>query len=331
MRNKLPYDVITLTETAKTVPFRGETERITKKMWPPAMQQHPGASLRFHCMARRIESPNDVTTSYATASRCISTVPLHGETDRITKWCDHQLCNSIQVHHYGSISWRIESPRAGTRYCVQYLIHQMSTASLARLGQMAPCPLHYLKREEREEKRRKFYIYPDVTHTHGRAGETLKGKRKKKADTRRADGQKQRRGGGNRRTSGTNLHGETDLTKPEHTPEPNDTLRRNQQEGDWGPMGTSWWKKETTKLIGTQVPKQDSVPKYLGFVRCSLSGTVVKSCPNWHKRLSSSIELGAQHVSPHQKPKWPHLQEEDMPVAFCRTCHVELQKLKLQW
>ena len=115
-------------------------------------------------LARRTESPNDVTTSYATASRCVSTVPLYGETDRITKWCDHQLYNSIQVHHYGSISWRIESPRAGTRYCVQYLIHQMSTASLARLGQMAPCPLHYLKREEREEKRRKFYIYPDVTH-----------------------------------------------------------------------------------------------------------------------------------------------------------------------
>jgi Zn-finger protein len=61
------------------------------------------------------------------------------------------------------------------------------------------CPLHYLRREKREEKRkrRKFYIYPDVTHTHtpGRAGETLKGKRKKKADTRRADGQKQRMGG----------------------------------------------------------------------------------------------------------------------------------------
>ena len=71
-------------------------------------------------------------------------------------------------------------------------------------------------------------------------------------------------------------------------------------------MGTSWWKKETTKLIGTQVPKQDSVPKYLGFVRCSLSGTVVKSCPNWHKRLSSSIELGAQHVSPHQKNQSDH-------------------------
>ena len=146
----------------KPVPFRGETERITNMMWPPAMQQHPGASLRFLFL---------------------------GETDRITKWCDHQLCNSIQVRHDGSISWRdgqnhqmlwppamqqhpgaslrfhfvarrIESPRAGTRYCVQYLIHQMSAASLARLGQMAPCPLHWYYswkvRGQKEEKERSF-------------------------------------------------------------------------------------------------------------------------------------------------------------------------------
>ena len=125
---------LNLTDTVKTDPFRGETERITKMMWPPALQQHPGASLRFlfsgetdritkwcdhqlcnsiqvrqygsFFLARRTESPNDVTTSYATASRCVTTVPFYGETDRITKWCDHQLCNSIQVHHYGSISWR---------------------------------------------------------------------------------------------------------------------------------------------------------------------------------------------------------------------------------
>ena len=65
-------------------------------------------------------------------------------------------------------------------------------------------------------------------------------------------------------------------------------------------------------------------------MRYSLSGTVVKSCPNWHKRLSSSSELGAQHVSPHQIPKRPHLQEKDMPVAFICSCHVSCQKLKLQ-
>ena len=199
--------------------FLGETDRITKwcdhqlcnsiqvhhygsiswrdgqnhqMMWPPAMQQHPGASIRFlflgetdritkwcdhqlcnsiqvhhygsSFMARRTESPNDVTTSFATASRCITTVPFRGETgrittcrykilrpvshppivhsfvgtartsgavppalkaslrflfrgetDRITKWCDHQLCNSIQVRHDGSffLARRTESPGRG--------------------------------------------------------------------------------------------------------------------------------------------------------------------------------------------------------------------------
>ena len=84
-------------------------------------------------------------------------------------------------------------------------------------------------------------------------------------------------------------------------------------------------------LVGeTTQKKQDSVLKCLEFVRCSLSGTVVKSCPNWHKRLSSSSELGAQHVSPHQKPKRPHLQEKDMPVAFCLSCHVASETRKLQ-
>ena len=121
-------------------------------------------------LARRTESPNDVTTSYATASRCVNTVPFSWRDGQNHQICDHQLCNSIQVHHYGSISWRdgqnhqmmwppamqqhpgtslrfhfvarrVESPRAGTRYCVQYLIHQLSTASLAWLGQVAPCPL----------------------------------------------------------------------------------------------------------------------------------------------------------------------------------------------
>ena len=48
------------------------------------MRQHPGASLRFHFVARQTESPNDVTTNYATASRCTTTAPLRGETDRIT-------------------------------------------------------------------------------------------------------------------------------------------------------------------------------------------------------------------------------------------------------
>ena len=71
------------------------------------------------------------------------------------------------------------------KWLIRPLIHRNAIASLDWIGKSAPVPLHYLRREKKEEKRkrRKFYIYPDVTHTPGRAGETLKGKRKKKADT----------------------------------------------------------------------------------------------------------------------------------------------------
>ena len=67
------------------------------------------------------------------------------------------------------------------------------------------------------------------THTHpAGAGSTLKGKRKGKADTNN-DGQKAKNsagGEGNKRTSRTNLHGETDLTSEGHTPKPHNTLQK---------------------------------------------------------------------------------------------------------
>ena len=116
------------------------------------------------------------------------------------------------------------------RMADQAMYHQGNQSVFVggRLWTLLPPPALGLKRKRTEgRKREKFYIYLDVTHTHpARAGSTLKGKRKKKADTRRANGQKQRRGEGNRRTSGTNLHGETDLNKTAHTPKPHDTLRR---------------------------------------------------------------------------------------------------------
>ena len=43
---------------------------------------------------------------------------------------------------------------------------------------------------------------------------------------RRANGQNSAGGEGNKRTSRTNLHGETDPTSTEHTPKPHDTLQR---------------------------------------------------------------------------------------------------------
>ena len=81
-----------------------------------------------------------------------------------------------------------------------------------------------------KKKRDVLHLFRCYTHTHTHpagAGSTLKGKRKKKANT--DDGQKAKTAQGgeaNRRTSKTNLHGETDLTKTVHTPKPHDTLRR---------------------------------------------------------------------------------------------------------
>ena len=114
------------------------------------------------------------------------------------------------------------------KWLIRPLIHRNAIASLDWIGKSAPVPLHYLKKgEEGRKKKEVLHLSRCYTHTPGRAGKTLKGKRKKKADTRRADGQKTAQGGEeNKRTSGTNLHGETDLTKTAHTPKPHDTLRR---------------------------------------------------------------------------------------------------------
>ena len=212
----------------------------------------------------------------------------------------------------------------------------MDGSSLARAIHVPTGPLHTWQEnlvepttKAQNKQKEVLHLCRWSTHTHPvEAGSTLKGKRKKKANT--DDGQKARTaqgGEGNKRTSKTNLHGETDLTKTAHTPKPHDTLRRGTR-GELGTKwGTSWWQTRKPKQL---IKQQDSVPSYLKVVRYSLSGTVVKSCPNWHKWLSSSSELGAQHVSPHQIPKRPHLQEKDMPVAFICSCHVSCQKLKLQ-
>ena len=127
------------------------------------------------------------------------------------------------------------------------LVASLDTVPQSQWNAVSPCIIC----EKREEKRRrKFYIYPDVTHTHpAEPGKPWKARgRKKKADTRRANGQKQRREG-NRRTSGTNLHGETDLTKTAHTPKPHDTLRRGTRGKLGTKWGTSWWQTRKPKQL----------------------------------------------------------------------------------
>ena len=87
-------------------------------------------------------------------------------------------------------------------------------------GAVAPCVIK--KGEERRKKRREvLHLFRCYTHTHTRPepGQPWKARGRKKRTQTTGKRPKQRRGGeGNERTSRTNLHGETDLTKTEHTP-----------------------------------------------------------------------------------------------------------------
>ena len=84
-----------------------------------------------------------------------------------------------------------------------------------------------LERERTKEEKEKFYIYLDVTHTDtdtdtdthththtpGRSRVNPERQEKEKSGHTTGRRPKTAQGEGNRRTSGTNLHGETDLTQ----------------------------------------------------------------------------------------------------------------------
>ena len=119
---------------------------------------------------------------------------------------------------------------------------------------MVLLPPALFKKGEEGRKKKEVLLH---THTPGRAGETLKGKRKKKADTRRADGQKQRRGG--RGTDGP--------------PEPTYTAKRTWQKQSTHLNPTTHYGEARRRVIRDQwglvgekngnnkIVKQDSVPK----------------------------------------------------------------------
>ena len=93
------------------------------------------------------------------------------------------------------------------------------------------------ERTEEEKKREVLHLFRCYTHTPGRSRVNPERQKEEKGEhRRRAEGQNSAGGEGNKRTSKTNLHGETDLTKTAHTPKPHDTLRR----GTRGELGTKW-------------------------------------------------------------------------------------------
>ena len=102
------------------------------------------------------------------------------------------------------------------------------------------CPPALFKKGEEGRKKKKEVLHLSrcYTHTHTRQSrENPERQEEEKSGHTTSKRPKTAQGGeGNRRTSGTNLHGETDLTKTAHTPKPHDTLRR----GTRGKLGTKW-------------------------------------------------------------------------------------------
>ena len=123
--------------------------------------------------------------------------------------------------------------------------------------QIGSSPPALLEREKKKNKERGevLHLFRCHTHTHPRPepvepGQPWKARGRKRTDTDDGKQAETAQGGeGNERTSRTNLRGEMDLTKTEHTPKPHDTLRRGTR-GELGTKwGTSWWRAWKTKTI----------------------------------------------------------------------------------
>ena len=114
----------------------------------------------------------------------------------------------------------------------------------------------------RREKKERFYIYlfrcythTDIhTHTWPEPGKPWKARGREKRTQTTGQGRNSAGGEGNKRTSRTNLHGETDLTNTGHTPEPHNTFPRGTGEELGTEWGTSWWRKWNNKIINEGDP-----------------------------------------------------------------------------
>ena len=123
------------------------------------------------------------------------------------------------------------SENAGTSSWRPRMISHFSTGVFVGLSPVekpqAPC-IRFKKGEDRRKKKREvLHLFRCYTHTPGQSRVNPERQEEEKSGHTKGKRPKTAQGGeGNRRTSGTNLHGETDLTKTAHTPKPHDTLRR---------------------------------------------------------------------------------------------------------
>ena len=134
------------------------------------------------------------------------------------------------MDHYrdpsGTESCNVQKPRLQVHIHGQWMLPSLMHSFVGQSSIRELCPPALLllegERTEGRKKREVLHLFRCYTHTHTRPepGQPWKAKERKKRTQTTGKGPKQRRGEGNRRTSKTNLHGETDLTKTEHTPKP---------------------------------------------------------------------------------------------------------------
>ena len=175
----------------------------------------------------------------------------------------------------------------------------------------------YLTRTRRGERKRRG---KEKTHTNTPSPERANPEKAREKKKRRVDGHGPRpTEGGEDGSAWTNLT----QRKPTKTSARDGANlpgegRKHEIGDQWG---TSWWKQNQTTKNRIQFLN-------LEVVRLCHCRPVVKSCPNGIKQLPGSNELGAQYVSPHQKPKRKKTTPaRRVPAWFIMSWHdVELAK-----
>ena len=147
---------------------------------------------------------------------------------------------------------KLQRKNAGTSSWPSWISHFTGSFVGHSHSEMLCPPALFKKGEEGRKKKEILHLSRCYTHTHthpAKPGKPWKARGRKKRAHDEQTAKNSAGVEGNRRTSGTNLHGETDLTKTAHTPKPHDTLRRGTRGKLGTKWGTSWWQTRKPKQL----------------------------------------------------------------------------------